>query len=192
MDSLNEQVTQEVFGFAVGISQQAVSSLVQREILPADGTQLEWIAAYCAHLRVVAAERVADGDLDLATQRARVAKEAADRLAMQNAERRRELMPTELLSQLLGKAGLRIARCIGTIPSGIQAVIPDMPPNVLQTVTDVIANAQRTVQDLPGIDLFENADGIDICEDADPDDQKQVGTLGTVGTPDEDPDGARV
>lgn len=182
MDSNDGQVTQEVFGLAVGISQQAVSSLVQRGILAVDGTFPEWMAAYCAHLRAVAAERAACGDLDLATQRARVAKEAADRIAMQNHEQRRQLMPTILLHQLLRKASFRIAQCIGTIPPGIQAALPAMPPDVLRVVTELVANAQRTVQDLHRTDLFEDAKGMNIDDAAELEDSKPVGTVGTVGT----------
>lgn len=179
MDSNDGQVTQEAFGLAVGISQQAVSSLVQREILAPNGTFSEWVAAYCAHLRGVAAERAACGDLDLATQRARVAKEAADRIAMQNHERRRELMPTPLLLQLLSKASFRIAQCIGTIPPGIQAALPALPPDVLRAVTEQVARARQTVQDLRRIDLFQNAEGIDSDEEAEPEESEPVGTVGT-------------
>ncbi|KQU64576.1 hypothetical protein ASC98_27655 [Rhizobacter sp. Root1238] len=76
-------MTQEQFGDLVGISQQAVSELLGRAILQAGQPAATWLRAYTKHLREQAAGRGADGEL--ARERARLAREQADRVAMDNA-----------------------------------------------------------------------------------------------------------
>ena len=83
--------TQAEVGAHLGVTQSTVAELLRRKIIPRgtgrgsldiDSCRL----AYVAHLRQVAAGRLGDGDgeLDLVAERARLAKEQADRLAMQN------------------------------------------------------------------------------------------------------------
>lgn len=64
--------------------------LVAKGILPATGTLDEYRAAYIKHLRGRAAGHVSEDGLDLTAERARLAKEQADRIAMENAEARGE------------------------------------------------------------------------------------------------------
>lgn len=49
--ALSQPVTQEEFGLLVGISQQAVSSLLRRGILLPEQSAREWLIRYLAHLR---------------------------------------------------------------------------------------------------------------------------------------------
>ena len=52
------------------------------------------VRAYCAHAREVAAGRASqNGELDIVAERARLAKEQADKLEMENAAARGELLP---------------------------------------------------------------------------------------------------
>ncbi|WP_157598306.1 MULTISPECIES: hypothetical protein [unclassified Rhizobacter] len=83
MEALQHPMTQEQFGDLVGISQQAVSELLGRAILQAGQPAATWLRAYTKHLREQAAGRGADGEL--ARERARLAREQADRVAMDNA-----------------------------------------------------------------------------------------------------------
>jgi phage terminase Nu1 subunit (DNA packaging protein) len=83
--------TQAEFAQHVGISQQAVADLLRRQVIPCGngrgGLDLDACRiSYIEHLREVAAGRAAatDGELDLVAERARVAKEQADGLAMKN------------------------------------------------------------------------------------------------------------
>lgn len=48
---LDVPCTQAEFGEFVGISQQAVSQLVQRGVLHPKGTGLAWLRAYTSHLK---------------------------------------------------------------------------------------------------------------------------------------------
>jgi hypothetical protein len=72
--------TQKEFAAHVGLSQQAVSDLVRREILLKGGTLNEWWLAYCEHLREVAAERQAkDSDLDLTARAYSISMSGSDK-----------------------------------------------------------------------------------------------------------------
>lgn len=88
----------------LGISQPAVTKLVQAGVFTQSGRgslDLDRCrVAYLSRLRDEAAGRAsqadADGDeLDIVAERARLAKEQADRLAMENHVRRGELVPFE-------------------------------------------------------------------------------------------------
>jgi len=113
---LSSQVSQQAFGALVGISQPAVSDLISRGMLVNGGSAGEWLIAYCAHIREVAAGRATNGDLDLATERARLASEQADKVAMQNAIMRREYAPVSLLAHSVAKTGRQVAVILEAIP----------------------------------------------------------------------------
>src|SRR4051812_22584952 len=111
----------------MGISQQAISALLTRGVLAREGTLGEWILAYGSNLREQAAGRATKGELDLATERARWAKKQADRVAMENAEKRRELAPVALLEHVLAGISRRIVGVLESIPVQIKRRAPDMP-----------------------------------------------------------------
>ena len=106
--------SQSEFGAHVGISRQAVSDLVARGVIPLDGSgRIDLDAgrlAYCAHLRGVAAGRSSGGDddLDLAAERARLAKAQADAQEMKNAIARAEMVPA---SQVVRAVSAVIGAC---------------------------------------------------------------------------------
>lgn len=58
MASLDVRCTQGEFGKIVGISQQAVSQLVQKGVIHPEGTLLAWLHDYTAHLEYEALRRL--------------------------------------------------------------------------------------------------------------------------------------
>jgi len=112
---LSRPVTQEQFGDLVGVSQPVVSDLLARGILLAGQPAATWLRAYTKHLREQAAGRGADGEL--ARERARLAREQADRVAMDNAVSRRELAPVSVLELVLAKMA-------GDVGSLLQGLVP--------------------------------------------------------------------
>lgn len=116
---LNSVPTQQQVADVLGISQPKVSELYKRRVLRQGMTLLECVHAYCANLREVAAGRVAVGDINLVTERARLASEQADRVAMLNGERRREIVP-------LGWVSAVIARQCRQIASIFDAIVPNL------------------------------------------------------------------
>ncbi len=155
MVNLTEKMTQEEFGRLVGISQSAISDLHKRGILTAGIAAGEWLLQYCAHLREVAAGRLASGDLDLAGERARLAREQADKLAMQNAITRAELAPAHLLEEVLGKAGARVAGILEAIPGQLRRRNAGLSADDLQHVAREIAKARNVAASVSLADLLD-------------------------------------
>lgn len=140
---LGSPMTQESFGALVGVSQQAVSDLIAREVLARDDTAAAWLLAYCAHLREQAAGRAANGDMQLAAERARLAREQADRIAMLNAERRREIAPVAMLEVVLSKVGRRIAAILEALPIQLRRQSTAITNDDLALIEREIAKARN-------------------------------------------------
>jgi phage terminase Nu1 subunit (DNA packaging protein) len=140
---LSEKTTQQGFGDVVGVGQSAVSEMVSRGILRPEGTLGEWVDDYCSHLREIAAGRAASGDLDLATERAGLAKAQRERIEMQNAVTRRELAPTHLLEEVLAKAGARVAKILDTIPGVIRRREPSLSGETIAAITRDIVKVRN-------------------------------------------------
>ena len=135
--------TQTEFGELVGISQQAVSTLLARGIIYPGANLFDWLQAYCSHLREQAAGRAAAGDLDLAQERARLAKEQADKVAMLNERMRKESAPVWLLEVVLASVGRQIAGILESIPINIKRKSDDIPTAVLEFITREITTARN-------------------------------------------------
>ena len=92
-----------------------------------------------------AAGRAAAGDLDLATERARLAREQADKIAMQNAVTRGELTNTIVLEQVLSGAAAKIAGVLDAIPGMIRRRVPQLTAADIETIAGEVAKARNTV-----------------------------------------------
>lgn len=155
---LRTTLTQAQFGDLVGISQPAVSELLRRQVLSENGTAGEWLQSYCAHLREVAAGRGGENSLELAAERARLAREQADKIAMQNAVTRGELAPARLLEEVLAKAGARAARILETIPGEIRRRVPQLTSDDIGAVTRIVAKARNIAAAMSLNDLGQDDD----------------------------------
>jgi terminase small subunit / prophage DNA-packing protein len=92
--------TQQEFAAHVGITRQAVGQMAQKGILPQGGTLDEWRLAYCANLREVDAGRQSEtGGFDLTDERARLAKLQADKVEIELAELRGEVVRADDVSR---------------------------------------------------------------------------------------------
>lgn len=137
MTDLDARMSQAAFGALVGISQQAVSDLIARRVLNGQDTARVWLLAYAEHLRQVAAGRDPDGQL--ASERARLAKENADARAMDNAERRRELLPVGLIELVLGDVARQLSTRLTALTPTLRRTMPDLPATVLAKVQDEVS-----------------------------------------------------
>lgn len=164
-------VTQAQFGDLVGISQPAVSDLLRRRVLADGASADEWLLAYCDHLREVAAGRGGEGSLELASERARLAKEQADKIAMANAITRGELAPARLIEEVIARAGARMGRLLDTIPGLLRRRLPQLTADDVAAVRLLVTKARNvaasmTLEDLDAEDAASEDDTVDI--DADP------------------------
>ncbi len=160
VSDLSSPMKQGAFGDLVGISQQAVSDLVRRGVLADGAAGDEWLLAYCDHLREVAAGRGGEAGKDLTAERARLAREQADRLAMQNAVTRGELAPAHLMEQVLSKVGARAGRILETIPGTLRRRLPQLTAADLDVVTQIVAKARNLAASmrLADVDADDDAD----------------------------------
>lgn len=153
-------MTQAQFGSLVGISQQAVGNLVGRGVLDTSVSGLQLLQAYCSHLREQAAGRAANGDLDLATERAGLAREQRIRVALQNAVTQKQLMPAVLIEEILAKAGARIAGIFDAIPGAVRRRVPGLPAEEINAIGAEIARVRNIAAGMSLADLREDdADG---------------------------------
>lgn len=151
------------FGDMVGVSRQAIDDLVRREILADGASADEWLLAYCDHLREVAAGRGGSNALELAAERARLAREQADKIAMQNAVTRGELAPAHLLEEVLARAGARAGRLLETIPGLLRRRLPQLTADDIAAVAVVVAKARNIAADMRLSDLDrEPDDDVDV------------------------------
>ena len=135
--------TQTAFGDLVGISQPAVSDLVSRGILRDGESAQQWLWSYTSHLREMAAGRATEGGLDLATERARLASEQADRVAMQNAVTRRDLAPVAFMEACLAQVGRQIASKLEAIPVNLKMRSTSISEQDLTFVEQAISEARN-------------------------------------------------
>lgn len=166
--------TQGEFARHIGVTQQAVSDLVSRGIIQAQGRgklDLDQARlAYCAHLRSVAGNKSGDPetDLDLTAERARKAKEEADKLEMQNAKERGELLARGDVDAAVVGAFARVrARMIG-VPSKVAPLVVSMdnPAEAEGVIRSAVYEALKELADTTVGDLCGN-DG-DVVEDTGP------------------------
>jgi len=145
-----------------------VSDMKRRGVI-ADGQTLgEWLHKYCAHIREIAAGRSTNGELDLATERAKLAKEQHERIAMQNAVTRRELGPIAALEQGLSDCMARVAAKLDTIPGKLKLGNDKLNADDLDRVTAVLADVRNDIASMD-IDWFDDKieEEIDIDVDLD-------------------------
>lgn len=128
------------------MSQPAVSQWLDRLGIDWRSATIDEIRiAYIRVLREQAAGRAAAGDLDLATERARLAREQADKIAMQNAVTRGELTNTIVLEQVLSGAAAKIAGVLDAIPGMIRRRVPQLTAADIETIAGEVAKARNTV-----------------------------------------------
>ncbi len=159
MIDLSAIVTQKQFGELVGISQPAVSDLLMRGVISDGSTAGDWLLDYCRNLREVAAGRAAAGDLDLAGERAALARAQRERIEMQNAVTRGELAPVSLIEEVLTKAASKTAGILDAIPGMIRRRVPLLTADDIELVAGEVAKARNMVAAMSLADLNDDIDG---------------------------------
>lgn len=138
--------TQSEIADYLGISLRVVKDLEARGILPkaAKGERdlKTAVRAYCAHLRERAAGRQSADGLDLAAERARLAKEQADHQALKNAETRRELLPKADVDHAVTAAFARCRTALLRLPAKLASRAAGRPAGEVRALaTGLITEA---------------------------------------------------
>lgn len=168
--NLDEPILQSEFAELVGVSEAAVSGWVTDGVLAKGQTARQWLGAYIKRLRDAASGR--DADSPLATERARLASEQADRVAMANAVMRKQLAPASLLEEVLANVCRQIATIFDAIPSQLRTRCPDLPGDAMRIVEDEIARARSLAASatLGDVDPTQTDQGDDQADPPDPSD----------------------
>ncbi|SFG29907.1 Phage DNA packaging protein, Nu1 subunit of terminase [Duganella sp. CF458] len=148
------RMSQAAFGDLVGISQPAVSDLLTRGVLTAGEPASVWLKQYCRNLREQAAGRQAAGELDLATERAALARAQREKVELQNAVTRRELAPVAVLEQVLSKVGRQIAGILEAIPVQLKRR-SELTSEDLDFITREVVKARNQAAGITLADLVE-------------------------------------
>jgi len=135
--------------------------MVTAGTLKKEATLGEWITAYCARLRETAAGRAAEGGLDLATERAKLAREQRLRIALENAVTTKELAPVAMMTEVLAKAGARIGGIFDGIVPKLRRRNTNLSAAELDIVATEIAKARNYVAGLSLADLDDPIDDPD-------------------------------
>jgi phage terminase Nu1 subunit (DNA packaging protein) len=143
--NLGAPITQAAFAQLVGISEAKVSQLVADGILARGDTGHQWVLSYCERLREVAAGRQSGevGGLDLVQERAALAREQREGIAIKNAVLRKEYAPVELLAKVLATAAQAVADRIDAVPAALKKACPDLPDEARTAVEALLASARN-------------------------------------------------
>lgn len=173
---LSSPATQAVVGGIVGVSQQAISALVNDGKLESGLSTGQMVLAYCERLRDQAAGRLGDevGGLDLVQERAALAREQRIGQAMKNAIARSEYAPIGALADVLGMASSAVVDRFEQLEGTLRKACPDLPEEARATVMQVIASARnewirstaRLVTEQVDALLESDDDAIDLDDDA--------------------------
>ena len=138
-------ITQQAFGDMVGISQPGVSDLVRAGVLPEGATARQWLLAYCHRLREQAAGRMGSevGGLDLAQERAALAREQRIGIELRNARDRGEYASVQLLAQVLASASQAVAERFDHLPGDLRKKCPDLTDAQRDEVVAAIVAARN-------------------------------------------------
>ena len=170
--NLDTTCTQAQFGELVGISQQAVSDLLTREVIQPGAPAGAWLIDYCANLREQAAGRGADGEL--AFQRSELARVTRERAQIKLATERKEYAPVSVVEQLLATVGRTIAGSLEALPGTLHKRCPALTPEDLKIVQIEVSKAcdlaaAASLATLDAAEAESNAEGAE-AGDAEADD----------------------
>lgn len=150
MLDLDSKAKQVPFAELVGLSQQGVSRHFKAGVLPVGGSYRDWLRALYAHLAEMAAGRAddEDGAFSLVGERARLAAEQADRVAMDNAVRRAELAPRGTLEATLADASRQVVAILDGVPAQVKRASAGIKARELDVVKREIDKARAAIADI--------------------------------------------
>lgn len=145
MIDLQGPAVQAVVGQIVGVTQQSISSLQGEGKLPTGLCLGDTVQAYCHRLREQAAGRLGSelGGLDLAQERAALAREMRLGHELKNAVTRGTYAPIELLSEILAGASQAVVERFDQVPGMLAKACPDLPDSAREQIMTVLAAARN-------------------------------------------------
>ena len=131
--------SQEKFAQLVGITQPAVSQLIRKGVLTRGASIGQWHREYLENLRKLAAGFKSDYiDLDLIKERARLAARQSEKLEIELAEKRHDLVPIAAIASALNFLNGTIRSKLLAFPSRMKSLCPELTTRELTRATDLI------------------------------------------------------
>ena len=140
--ALGRPCTQQELADLVGITQGAISRHIAAGHIPRDGTALEQLRAYLAHLTAEAERQIGDGIMSLPGERAALARAQREAWEMRNEQARSEYAPAQLLREVLATISADMAANIDQLPARIEQAAPNLSESARTAVLSVIASAR--------------------------------------------------
>jgi len=100
---------------------------------------------YIRRLREEAAGRASGGEFDLTNERARLAKEQADKIAMANAVTRNELAPRALLVLVLARTAPKICSILDALPGALKRRVPMLDQTAISLIESEISKTRNEI-----------------------------------------------
>jgi len=145
IDAMQQPITQAEFAQLNDISEARVSQLVGKGVIPAGAMGLQMQHAYVGRLREQAAGRVGNeiGGLDLANERAALAREMRIGHEIKNSVARGTYAPIGLLSEVLATASQSVVERFEQLPGMLRKACPDLPDSAREQIMTVLASARN-------------------------------------------------
>lgn len=136
----NDRWTQQQFANLLGCDQTVVSRFISRKILTRSAPWQQWIKELYIYHAETSAGRSAEG-LNLATERAKLARAQTARIGIELAQIRGELISREAIYHQIGAIISIIRTKILQIPSRAFSEHPQLPPAVFASFTKLVHEA---------------------------------------------------
>jgi phage terminase Nu1 subunit (DNA packaging protein) len=147
-------LTQQGIAKHLDLDQSSISRLLSELAIDWKAASMNEIrVAYIRRLREQAAGRAAIGDLDLAGERAALAKAQRERIEMQNSVTRGELAPVVLIEEVLTKTASKTAGILDAIPGMIRRRVPLLTADDIDLIAGEVAKARNMVAAMSLADL---------------------------------------
>lgn len=132
-----EPCTQAEFGALIGVTQQAVSDMIERGVLTRGMPLGNWLRDAFEHLRDQAAGR----DNELATERAKETKVRRELGEIALAKARKEVVPVPAFEMVLAHMGRAVAGLLEPLPGELSKLNPNLTPEDVALIQARVSDA---------------------------------------------------
>lgn len=132
-----EPITQADFGALIGVSQQAVSDMIDRGVIVKGMPLANWLRDVFEHLR----EQAAGRDGELANERAKETKVRRELGEIKLAEARKEFAPVGVIEQVLAHLGRGVAGILEPLPGELSKLNMSLTPEDIALIQGKVSEA---------------------------------------------------
>lgn len=132
-----------------GLSQPAVHKLISKGVLSQGGTLADWLVQYARHMRDLAAGWKSEEGFDLVHERARLSRRQSEKLEIDIAAKRGELIPTRAVADAINFSNVTIRSRLLALPSRFKSLRPalsakdvDVLDSLVREILTELSNAR--------------------------------------------------